>query len=223
MKWGRNIVLLAIFITMALLSSCKDEIKSVVKQSTDPNKVPTVVSHDVQTIISDSGRTRYRITTKLWQMFNEAHTPHWTFPNGVVADELDENYHNVASLICDSAYYNLSSHMWSAIGNVRLTMRNGDKVLCNRMYYDENLKQVNCMENVRITRTTGDRILTNQMYYENTTRITHGDGFIHIEGGGRVIEGYGYQYLDRDKRYKIDNEQGIVPIDDRKFRPTSHR
>ena len=63
MKWGRNIVLLAIFFTMALLSSCKDEIKSVVKQSTDPNKVPTVVSHDVQTIISDSGRTRYRITT----------------------------------------------------------------------------------------------------------------------------------------------------------------
>ena len=96
-------MLLAIFITMALLSSCKDEIKSVVKQSTDPNKVPTVVSHDVQTIISDSGRTRYRITTKLWQMFNEAHTPHWTFPNGVVADELDENYHNVCLLYTSDA------------------------------------------------------------------------------------------------------------------------
>ena len=90
------------------------------------------------------------------------------------------------------------------------------------MYYDEKLRQVNCMDNVRITRATGDRILTNQMYYENNTRISHGNGFIHIEGGGRVVEGFGYQYLDRDKRYKIDNVQGIFPIDDRKFRP-GHR
>ena len=219
MKQGRNILLWALVIVAVIATSCKDEINTVVKKTTDPNLVPTMVSHDVQTIISDSGRTRYRITTKLWLMFNEASTPHWSFPNGVVADELDEKYHNVASLICDSAYYNLASHLWSAIGNVRLTMRNGDKVLCNRMYYDEKLRQVNCMDNVRITRTTGDRILTNQMYYENNTRISHGNGFIHIEGGGRVVEGFGYQYLDRDKRYKIDNVQGIFPIDDRKFRP----
>ncbi len=222
MAKARNIVFFFLLITMILTSACKDEVASVVNQSTDPEKVPTMVSHDVQTLISDSGRTRYRITTKLWQMFTESKKPHWAFPNGVVADEIDSTYSNVASLICDSAHYDLQSKVWSAIGHVQLNMRSGDKITCDRMYYTESTRQINCMDNVHVSRPTGDKILTNQMYYENDERRTHGDGFIHIEGQGRVIEGYGYQYFDRDQHYKIDNVQGIFPIDDRKFSPGRH-
>ena len=202
-----------------LLSSCNDDKTAVVKHDTDPERVPTMESHDVNTIISDSGRTRYRIVTKMWQIYSEASTPHWSFPNGVQADELDDKFRQVASLICDSAYYNMGSKVWSAVGNVRLTMRNGDKVLCDRMYYDENSRQVNCKDNVRITRTTGDKILTNQMYYETTQALTHSDSFIRIEGQGRVIEGEGYEYYDKQRHYKINHVQGIFPIDDRKFMP----
>ena len=77
----------------------------------------------------------------------------------------------------------------------------------------------NCMHNVRITRTTGDKIETNQMFYNTSTRRTYGDAFIHIEGGGRVIEGFGYEYWDNDKRYVVRRVQGIFPIDDSRFRP----
>ena len=74
-------------------------------------------------------------------------------------------------------------------------------------------------DNVRITRTTGDKILTNQMYYETTQALTHSDSFIRIEGQGRVIEGEGYEYYDKQRHYKINHVQGIFPIDDRKFMP----
>ena len=105
------------------------------------------------------------------------------------------------------------------MGNVRLSMRSGDRILCERMYYDENTSVVNCMDNVRITRTTGDKIETNQMFYNTSTRRTYGDAFIHIAGGGRVIEGFGYEYRDNDKRYVVRRVQGIFPIDDSRFRP----
>ncbi len=215
-----SILIVALVMVMgAIATSCNDDKTAVVKHDTDPNRVPTMESHDVNTIISDSGRTRYRIVTKLWQIFSEATTPHWSFPNGVQADELDEKFRQSASLICDSAYYNINSHVWSAVGNVRLTMRSGDKVLCDRMYYDESSRQINCKDNVRITRTSGDKILTNQMYYETTQALTHSDSFIRIEGQGRVIEGEGYEYYDRSQHYKINHVQGIFPIDDSKFTP----
>ncbi len=199
--------------------SCGEQKQKKTPPPPDPDKVPTMVTHDMQTIVSDSGRTRYRITTKLWNVYSEARVPHWTFPNGLVADELDDKYHNTASLICDSGYYDMNKRMWSAIGNVRLTMRSGDRILCDRMYYDENSSVVNCMDNVRITRTSGDKVETNQMFYNTKTRRTYGDTFIHIEGSGRVIEGYGYEYWDNDKRYVVRRVQGIFPIDDSRFRP----
>ena len=57
---------------VSTLFACKDEVKSVVNHPVNPEVVPTVVSHDMQTVISDSGNTRYRITTPLWYMYEEA-------------------------------------------------------------------------------------------------------------------------------------------------------
>lgn len=210
---------LSLWLTIAIgaMVGCADDKMQTTGSTHDPEKVPTMISRDVQTVVSDSGHTRYRITTKLWKIFSESKVPHWTFPNGVVADELDENYQNVASLICDSGYYDIKKRMWSAIGNVRLSMRNGDRILCDRMYYDEANAIVNCMDHVRITRTTGDKIETNQMFYNSKTRRSYGDAFIHIEGSGRVIEGFGYEYLDHDKSYVVRRVQGIFPIDDSRF------
>ena len=70
---------LSFFMLVAALSSlvgCKDgELKSVVSHATDPERVPTMASNDVQTIISDDGHTRYRITTPRWLMCEEAKEP----------------------------------------------------------------------------------------------------------------------------------------------------
>ena len=90
-----NLIKLIISIALAplLLAGCKDgELKSVVSHATDPERVPTMATNDVQTIISDDGHTRYRITTDRWLMFEEAKDPHWIFPQGVKAEELDSAY-----------------------------------------------------------------------------------------------------------------------------------
>ena len=80
-----HIMLLAV--VLSLLTGCKDDGTNVVDHPTNPELVPTMTTSDVQTVISDSGHTRYRINAKLWNMYEEAKQPHWTFPKGVTCED----------------------------------------------------------------------------------------------------------------------------------------
>ena len=62
-----HIMLLAV--VLSLLTGCKDDGTNVVDHPTNPELVPTMTTSDVQTVISDSGHTRYRINAKLWNMY----------------------------------------------------------------------------------------------------------------------------------------------------------
>ena len=182
------IVLMAI-----VLVACKDEMTSVVKHPTDPEKVPTMTSHDVQTVISDDGRTRYRIETDVWQMFEEAKEPHWIFPRGVKAEELDSEFNSISSIKCDSAYYDENSQIWDLHGHVNIT--NSD----------------------------GDVILTDQLFWNQMTHRLYSDAFIHIEKQGRVIEGYGYESNEQFSTYTLRQVEAIFPVDESRFRSTDPR
>lgn len=169
----------------AVVTSCKDEVTSVVKHATDPEQVPTMVSHDVQTIISDNGHTRYRITTSLWTMFEECQEPHWIFPKGVVAEEMDSLYRSVTTIKCDSAYYDERKQLWDLNGNVRITANGGV-----------------------------DKIMTDQLYWNQLEHKLFSDAFIHVEKGGRVIEGYGYESNEQFSTYTLRKVEAIFPIDE---------
>lgn len=171
----------------ASMLACKDEVKSVVSLPSNPELVPTVVSHDMQTVISDSGNTRYRITAPLWNMFEEAKEPHWIFPQGVFAEELDNKFKVVATIQCDSAYYNERQKVWSLNGNVRIT----------------NIKN--------------EIILTKQMYWYQTQHKLQSDSFIHIEDPVRVIEGYGYSSNEKLTSYTLKHVSAIFPIEESRF------
>ena len=165
------------------VTACKDEVTGTVKRSTDPEKVPTMSSRNVQTVISDSGNTRYRITTKTWLMYEEAAKPHWIFPSGVIAEELGPGFKTVTSVKCDSAYYDEQKRLWSLNGNVRIT--NVNKEL----------------------------ILTDQMYWNQEEHRLYSDAFIHIEKIDRVIEGYGYDSNEKLTTYQVHKVKGIFPAD----------
>ena len=182
--------LLHILLAWALLSTavaCKDEVKSVVKHPTDPEKVPTMRTRNVQTVISDSGHTRYRITTPLWCMYEEARQPHWTFPKGVTAQELDDNYKNVSTIKCDSAYFDKLQQLWTLTGNVR------------------------------ITNEQGDAISTNELFWNQANHKLYSESFIHIEKEGRVIEGYGYESNEKLTTYTLRQVEAIFPIDENRM------
>ena len=181
-----QIVFLTAF-AVVLFASCKDDSTSVVSHPTDPERVPTMTTSDVQTIISDSGQTRYRIAAPLWNMFEEAKQPHWTFPKGVKCEELDNKFNPVTSIQCDSAFFDKDNALWSLVGNVRISNINNDLILTDELMWDQR---------------------THRMY---------SDAFIHIEKQGRIIEGYGYESNERLTTYQLRQVEAIFPIDERRM------
>lgn len=163
-------------------TACRDELSNVTDKNTNPEKVPTMVSHDVQTVLSDSGTTRYRITTARWEMYEEAKKPHWIFPEGVIAEELNPNFDVVTSLRCDSAYFDERDRLWHLTGNVKITNINRDVINTDEMFWDQNLHEM------------------------------YSDAFIHIEKSDRIIEGYGYRSNEQLTTYELRQVKAIFPV-----------
>ena len=171
-------------LAMVIATGCKDDSTSVVSHPTNPELVPTMTTTDVQTVISDSGHTRYRIAAPLWNMFEEAKEPHWTFPQGVTCEELDNNYNTITTIKCDSAYFDKNQSLWTLTGNVQLTNVTNDVVLTDELNWDQH----------------GHRL--------------YSDAFIHIEKQGRIIEGYGYVSNEQLTTYQLRQVEAIFPIDE---------
>lgn len=179
---SRNILFLVTLIFIAL--SCKDEVKSVVKHSTDPETTPTVLTTDITTLVSDSGVTKYRITSKRWDIYDESETPNWKFPTGIYLEQFDQTLKTVATFECDSATYLKNSKLWHFIGNVR----------------SWNTKK--------------ELILTNDLYWDQKNKKVYSDSFIHIEQPERVLEGYGFVSNEQLTTYTLKRPMGIFPVDE---------
>lgn len=178
---------------LALLGCGGDEVRTESNVATNPERTPTVRSIDVQTVISDSGNTRYRITTRRWDMYEQAKRPHWIFPKGVVAEELDKKppFRTITAVRCDSAYYDEQLQRWDLRGNVKIT--NADGSLLN----------------------------TDQMFWDQKTQEIYSEAFIRLQKDGRIIEGYGYRSDQRLTTYTLRRVQAIIPVDPQKL-PTQY-
>lgn len=181
---ARNILFIVIlFVT---LFGCKQELKEVVNRETDPEKVPTVVTRDITTLISDSGVTQYKITAKIWYIYQEAKKPYWKFPEGLYIIKYDSLFKTDASIRCDSATYFKDEQIWRLDGHV--TIKNVKKEL----------------------------ILTQQLFWDQRMQKVYSDSFVHIEKSDRIIEGFGFVSNDRMTTYTLKNPSGIFPVQDRK-------
>lgn len=181
MERARNILFL--LIAAIAVIGCRDEVKSVVHKDIGAD-VPTVISRNVKTLISDSGVTQYRITTKIWYIFSEAEKPYWFFPDGLYLEQFDKDFKTAASIQCDSAKYFEDTKIWRLDGNVRIW--NINKEL----------------------------ILTNQLFWSQREQKVYSDSFIHIEKADRTLEGYGFVSNERMTTYTLNRPSGIFPYDE---------
>lgn len=177
-------LLLAAAVAGPLLTSCGDEKTEMIHLDTDGERVPTMLTRDVTTLISDSGITKYRITTDLWLVFEEAAEPHWRFPEGLFMEKFDSAYDVNATIAADSATYWSNKGLWRLDGNVNVL----------------NLQ--------------GEKFLTQQLFWDQRNHKIYSDSFIHVEKQGRTIEGYGFNSNERMTTYTVLKPSGIFPASD---------
>jgi len=175
--------LAAVFVVLAAAASCSESRHSYVPNASDPEAVPTMATTDVETFISDSGYTRYHISTPLWQMFDEADEPFWRFPSGLELQQYDGRLRPTANVVCDSARYLSRRRIWQLDGHV---------VMVN---------------------TLRDSFLTQQLFWDQTRARVYSDSFIHIVRSDRIIEGYGFESNQEMTAYTVHRPTGIIPVE----------
>ena len=163
--------------------SCAPERKSFVASLDDPEVIPTMTTRNVETFISDSGYTRYHITTALWEMYDEASEPFWRFPQGLELQQYDEMLRPAASVTCDSARYYSRKRLWRLDGHVLMV------------------------------NTLRDSFITSQLYWDQFQQKVYSDSFIHIVRSDRIIEGYGFNSNQTMTAYTVNRPTGIIPIE----------
>lgn len=191
----RRLPLLILLLTLAsfagmFLSSCNDEKKSVISGKIDPEKFPTMKTTDVSTLISDSGITRYKVTSPLWLVFEEAKTPQWQFPKGIHLEKYDDFFRREATVDADHATYFKQKQLWRLDGYVR------------------------------IANIANEKFLTPQLYWDQRRQKIYSDSFIHIEKADRTIEGYGFESNEQMTDYMVRNVSGIFPASQFKGNPS---
>lgn len=179
------LVVTALIAVATFVTSCSEEKLSTEADVKDPASVPTMLTRDVSTLISDSGYTRYRITSPIWLMYEDRADACWKFPEGLQLEKYDNHMKVNASIVCDSATYFSQRRVWRLDGNVRML------------------------------NTAGDKFLTQQIFWDQDSRTVYSDSFIHIERSNRIIEGYGFTSNEQMTNYVVNKPSGIFPIPDR--------
>ena len=181
---GMRLLPVAAVALAALASACSDDGRQVIAISADPETFPTMRTINVSTLISDSGYTRYHITTPLWLMFEEAKNPHWSFPDGLFIVQFNDSMQETGVFTADTATYLSAQKLWRFDRNVRM-------------------KNIN-----------GDRFMTQQLFWDQNSRKVYSDSFVHIERADRTIEGYGFVSNENMTSYVIRNSSAILPTGD---------
>lgn len=159
---------------------CKEEDRVGVGDA-DASQLPTMMTRDVVTLVSDSGVTKFRIETPVWYVYDNADTPVWRFPEGVWLETYDPEMNVQSTVTADSAVYFKHSQLWRLDGHVD------------------------------IAGVAAQRFLTPQLFWDQRQHKLYSDSFIHIERPDQVLEGYGFDSNEQLTRYNVRSVSGIFP------------
>ncbi|MDE7426769.1 MAG: LPS export ABC transporter periplasmic protein LptC [Muribaculaceae bacterium] len=172
-----------VLMAQVTMVACSETTRTYIPDPGDPEHVPTMTTTNVETLISDSGYIRYRITAPLWKMYEDVEEPHWDFPEGLSLQQFDLMMRPQATMDCDSAQYLSQKRIWRLDGYV---------------------KMVNTLK---------DTFLTTQVFWDQARREVYTDSFVHIVRAERILEGYGFTSNEDMTRYTIHRPTGIIPLD----------
>jgi LPS export ABC transporter protein LptC len=180
---GMAIVLIAIVVPSYFLASCSGEKKEMVEIVFDPQSSYTLKETNVETFISDSGVTRYKVITSTWLMYQKASEPYWYFPDGIYLEKFDTVFNLEASIKADTAHYFQRRSLWQLDGNVDISNMDGVRFETSQLFWDEN------------------------------KGLIYSDSFIMITKGEEVNTGIGFQSNQNLSEYTILNSTGDFTVE----------
>lgn len=116
--------------------------------------LPRMHTENITTLISDSGITRYRITTPAWYVYDRTKEPYWSFPKGLHLQRFDEHYHIDAEIQCKRAFYYQARQLWRLDGKVKALNLQGETFESEQIFWSQREHRIYSDSLVRITKLT---------------------------------------------------------------------
>lgn len=153
--------------------SCSKEKPQFVSNFKDRNLVPAMYTDSVTTLISDSGKIRYRVISEVWKVYDKTAEPFWFFPKKVYFERFDDSLRTESLVQCDTAWFYTHRKLWKLRKNVKLV----------------NLK--------------GETFQTSLLYWDQRSQRIYSDSFIRIDQVDRVLTGYGFESNEQLTQYEV--------------------
>ena len=174
---------LSVVVLLFLSAACSSDKKDFLPKFEDRSAVPGMYTDSVTTLISDSGRIRYRIITEVWKVFDKASDPYWFFPKKIYFERFNDSLKTESLVQSDTARYYTNRKLWELKKHVRMVSLKGENFETALLYWDQRQQRI------------------------------YSDSFIRIEQKDQVITGYGFESNETLTKYKIFKVEAIFPID----------
>lgn len=170
--------------SILFLTACQKDVKMTADAVIDRASIPGLNASEVTTLVSDSGITRYRITTASWQIYDKANPVYWEFPDGIYMEKFNSDLEIDTWLRSDYAFYNEDDQLWELRGNVR--SMNADSEFFE----------------------------TPQLFWDQRKECIFSDSIISITRESSIIKGIGFTSNQDLTKYSIQNPTGVFPVKD---------
>lgn len=180
--------MVTLYVFAMLVFSCAKEQPDKVAAVVDRAQMPSLEATDVNTVISDSGITRYRILSPLWLVYDKAIEPYWDFPKGIMLENLNNRFDVAATIKGDYARFEQNPQIWELRGNVFAINQQGEQFETNLLYWDQKTERIYSDSLITITRATS------------------------------IIVGVGFESNQAMTRYTIRQPKGVFPFSDEEER-----
>jgi len=132
-----------VIVGIIVFVACQSEKKEIVEAIVNRAKTPMMHADSVTTIISDSGVTRYRISTPVWDYFDkDSVEPYWDFPQGIRFERFNTELKVDANISANYARNRLNQQLWELRGNVRATNIEGTVFLTEQMFWNQRSEKI---------------------------------------------------------------------------------
>ena len=175
------VIVMFVFIALTRLNKVKVEVEV---DQIDRVDLPRMKSLGVETLVSDSGMIRYKMTAGEWEIDDKKKPSFWSFEKGIHLERFDSLLNVDAYIDADTAYYFDKDKLWELRSNVKI----------------ENAK--------------GERFTTSILFWNQVTEKVYSDEFITIKKGDQLLSGYGFESDQKFENYDIRKTSGIIYLDD---------
>lgn len=158
-----------------------DKIEAIV----DRSSLPKLRATEITTVISDSGITRYRISTPQWDVYDKTEQPYWEFPMGIHCESFDQNLKVDANIHSNYAKFYSNQQLWELKGNVK-------------------------MMNIK-----GELFETEQLFWNQREEKLYTDSIVKITQATHILNVMGFESNQQMTRYKFRKTNGIFPVEEK--------